>query len=101
MRITELGVIGIGVAIGLMHLPLSLEVATTLSYQSSMVRTLIMLLYPIAMALTGLGAVLAMTVPALARPGAMRVAGASLLILLGATHRLNYRTDSTMILDGA
>jgi len=101
VRITELGLVGIGVAIGLMHLPLSLEVATTLSYQSSMVRTLIMLLYPIAMALTGLGAVLAMKVPALARPGALRVAGAALLVLLVAALRLNFLTDSPMIMLGA
>jgi len=98
VRITELGLVGIGVAIGLMHLPLSLEVATTLSYQTSMVRTLVMLLYPIAMALTGLGAVLAMKVPVLSRPGAMRVAGAALLILLAASLRLNFLTDSPTVL---
>lgn len=101
MWITELGLVGIGVAIGLMHLPLSLEVAATLSYQSNMVRTLIMLLYPIAMALTGLGAVLAMKMPALARPGALRIAGAALLILLAASLRLNFLTDDPMVLLGA
>ena len=101
LTLSFLGLAGIGVAIGLMHLPLSLQLSLTLSYQSSVVRTLVMLLYPIAMALTGLGAVLAMKRPALAGPGILRMAGLALGVLLLASLRLNFLTDNALALGGA
>jgi len=96
-----LGLAGIGVAIGLMHLPLSLQLSITMTYQTSTIRTLVMLLYPIAMALTGLGAVLAMKRPGWAGPGILRVAGMALCVLLFASLRLNFLTHNLTVLVGA
>ncbi len=72
----------LGVAMGAVHLALSLEIAITASPYRALVRTLILLLYPAALALTGLGALLLHRWPGLGGDGGLRGAGLLLLAFL-------------------
>ena len=63
----KLGLLAVGIGIGLLHLPISLALNVTLNGQGAMARSIVLLLYPVAVAETGLGAVLAMRQPQLAR----------------------------------
>ena len=94
----NLSLFGVGLALGLMHLPIALELGVTHSYQSGLVRTLVMMLYPVAMALTGLGAVIAMARPRWVRLDGFRLGGLALLVLLFASLRINFLTENTAAL---
>jgi spermidine synthase len=97
----KIGLAVVGFAIGWLHLPISLAFNVTLGSQGSLARSIVMLLYPVAVAVTGLGAVLAMKYPAVAKPGAMRVAGISILFFLFCTLRFNFFTESDSHLFGS
>ncbi len=89
----------IGLLLGLLHLPLSLEISVSLTRHGSMVRSLLLLLYPVALALTGMGAALAQSRPETAsRPGPLRLAGASLLFFLLAALRSNFLSPDGVVL---
>ncbi len=72
-----------GVVMGGVHLALSLELALSASLYRTMVRTLILMLYPAALALTGLGAYLQAGRPELGSAWGLRGAGALLVVFLG------------------
>jgi hypothetical protein len=72
-----------GVVMGGVHLALSLELALSASLYRTMVRTLILMLYPAALALTGLGSYLQARRPELGSERGLRAAGALLVMFLG------------------
>lgn len=92
---------GLGVLLGVAYLPATLEISVTLSHHGAFVRTLLLLLYPMALAATGLGALLLGRAPALAGPSALRGAGLSLLAYAGAALFVNFLTSGTAALLGA
>ncbi len=91
----KVGLAAVGVGIGLLHLPISLAFNVTITAQGSTARTIVLLLYPIAVAVTGLGAVLAMRFPTMAKPSNLRFAGLAILTYLSCTLRYNFATDDT------
>jgi len=72
----------LGLVLGSVHLALSLELAISASPYRTLVRTLILLLYPLALSLTGLGALLLERWPRLGGDRALRGAGALLVVFL-------------------
>ena len=101
-RSDELTVLSVGLAFGLLHLPFSLGLAVTLAFHGSFVQTVLLLLYPVALALTGVGAALAGVSPWLAAGrGSLRVAGVAALAFLAASLWLNFLTSELWALVAA
>ncbi len=73
----------LGVTMGSVHLALSVQAAISVSPYRTLVRTLFLLLYPAALALTGLGALLLERWPQLGGNRGLRGAGLLLLAFLG------------------
>ena len=78
----------LGLLLGSLHLSISLQTAISAAPYSALVRTLILMLYPLALALTGLGALLVERWTALGGGRGLRGAGLLLLAFLGASLRL-------------
>ncbi len=68
---------------GVVHLAVSLQIALCASPYRTLVRTLMLMLYPAALALTGLGALLLERWPRLGREEGTQGAGALLVLFLG------------------
>ncbi len=81
---------GIGFLLGLFYLPIALEMGVTSAYQSVLMRTFIGMLFPLAVALTGIGALLAVHRPGWASRHAFRFGGAGLLVHLFVALRLTF-----------
>jgi hypothetical protein len=101
LRAGEGTLLTLGLFLGLLHLPISLETSISLTNHGSLIRTLVLLLYPLALALTGLGAALSRRLPALAAPAGQRAAGAALLAFLLTALRANFLVGDGAELLGA
>jgi len=80
----------LGLIIGQSHLPLSLELSVTLSHHGSLTRSLLLFLYPLAVAVLGLGAVLERRLSRDRGRHASPIAGAGLAAFLAAALRVNF-----------
>ncbi len=81
----------VGLAMGLSHLSISVQLGVTLSERPSLVQTLVMFVYPIAFSCMGLGAVLQQRFfPRVSAMLPMRLAGMSLCAFLAVTLRSSY-----------
>jgi len=90
LRAGEGQLLTLGLLLGLLHLPISLETSISLTNHGSLIRTLVLLLYPLALALTGLGAALYHRLPALAATAGQRAAGLALLAFLLTSLRASF-----------
>gem|GEM_PF-3043107 len=81
---------GIGFVLGLFYLPIALEMGVTSAYQSVLTRTFIGMLFPVALALTGIGALFAVHRPGWASRHAFRFGGVGLLVHLFVALRLTF-----------
>jgi hypothetical protein len=77
----------LGLVLGLVHLALSLELGLTLAAQGALVRTVLLFIYPLALAGLGMGAALDTRLAPDRDPSlTLRGAGAALLAFLGVSH---------------
>ncbi|RME21367.1 MAG: hypothetical protein D6798_18315 [Deltaproteobacteria bacterium] len=81
----------LGLVLAIAHVTVALEIGVTLSSQGSLVKSLVLLLYPVAVAMLGFGAALDRIVLRSDDPGPpLRASGAFLLLFLAVTLRLNF-----------
>jgi len=86
-----LGLFHVGVALALTHLAVSLELGVTLSQHGALVKSLVLFIFPLALAFLGIGGALEQARWPQSRPSRpMRVAGLALLLFVIVTLKVSF-----------